>query len=242
MAVAALGGLLQAQGALHRRFALGRGSVGLFGHERDVGLDGRLEKAALSGQSGKMPRRRLVPAVVLCAVLAAAGARAQTQGPAAEAPNAVSPVLILPPTPPPKLVSTYPAQDQTVAPGVLILKAAFDQQMSPAAWNYAPAPGAEPLDCVKTPRLLSDQKTFVLICRVLAGRTYGVTFNAQRPGGFANLGENPALTASLTFKVEDAAPVTTLRRAMELAGLRADQTPVQEAPKASVGASATAGR
>lgn len=182
-----------------------------------------------------MSRRPLVPVVLLCAILGGTAARAQVQTTPAEEPNAVSPVLILPPTLPPKLVSTYPAQGQAIAPGVLILKAAFDQQMSPSAWNYAPAPGAEPLDCVKTPRLLSDQKTFVLLCRVLAGRSYGVTFNAQRPGGFANLGENPAETASLTFKVEDGAPVTTLRRAMELAGLQADQTPVQEAPRASAG-------
>ncbi|MDR6626210.1 hypothetical protein [Caulobacter segnis] len=185
-----------------------------------------------------MPRRRLVPAVVLCAAVCATSAHAQVQRPSAEAPNAVSPVLILPPTLPPKLVSTYPTQDQSVAPGILILKAAFDQQMSPTVWNYAPAPGVEPMDCVKTPRLLSDQKTFVLICRVLAGRVYGVTFNAERSGGFANLGENPAETASLTFKVEDGAPVTTLRRAMELAGLRSDQTPVQEPPRASVGGTA----
>jgi hypothetical protein len=185
-----------------------------------------------------MPPRRLVPSLFLCAVACATSAHAQVQGPSAEAPNAVSPVLILPPTLPPKLVSTYPAQDQAVAPGILILKAAFDQQMSPTAWNYASTPGAEPLDCVKTPRLLSDQKTFVLICRVLASRVYGVTFNAQRPGGFANLGENPAETASLTFKVEDGAPVTTLRRAMELAGLRSDQTPVQEPPRASTGGAA----
>lgn len=191
-----------------------------------------------------MSRRPLVPVLMLCAALGAtaaqAPAHAQVQKPPAEAPNAVSPVLILPPTLPPKLVSTYPAQDQTVAPGLLILKAAFDQQMSPSAWNYAPAPGAEPLECVKTPRLLTDQKTFVVICRVLAGRTYGVTFNAQRPGGFANLGENPAETATLTFKVENSSPVTTLRRAMELAGLQADQTPVREAPRASA-ANAPAG-
>jgi len=161
---------------------------------------------------------------------------AQTQSSPPEAPNAVSPVLILPPTPPPRLVSTYPAQDQSVVPGVLVLKVTFDQQMSPSSWNYAPTGGAEPMDCVKTPRLLADQKTFVLLCRVLAGRTYGVTFNAQRPGGFANLGDNPAETAILTFSVKDGAPVTTLRRAMELAGLQADQTPVQEAPRASAGA------
>jgi hypothetical protein len=166
-------------------------------------------------------------AALACAPIAAA----QTK----DAPNPVSPVLILPPTLPPKLVSTYPSEAQTVAPGVLILKTAFDQQMSPSAWNYAPAAGAEPMDCVKTPRLLNDQRTFVLLCRVLPGKTYGVTFNAQRLGGFANLGDNPALTAALTFKVAGDTPVTTMKRAMEAAGLQSDQMPVQEAPSAAAG-------
>lgn len=181
-----------------------------------------------------MSSRRSVPLLVAAAVLAAGVAHSQTKPPP-EGPNTVSPILILPPTLPPNLVSTYPAQDQTVAPGVLILKAAFDQQMAATAWNYAPAPGAEPMDCVKTPRLLSDQKTFVLLCRVLADRTYGVTFNAERKGGFANLGENPAHTATLTFKVDKADPVTTVRRAMEAAKLQADQMPVQDAPMAVAG-------
>ena len=180
-----------------------------------------------------MSRRRSVPVLIAFAVLAATGAHAQTK-PAPEAPNTVSPVLILPPTLPPNLVSTYPAQDETVPPGVLILKAAFDQQMSPSVWNYAPAPGAEPMDCVKTPRLLGDQRTFVLLCRVLANRTYGVTFNATRDGGFANLGDNPARTAVLTFKVTSDDPVTTVRRAMEAAKLASDQMPVQDAPMASM--------
>lgn len=223
MAVLALGGLLQAQGALHRRFVGGRDLI--IGHEGDVGLQKRLEKAALGGQSGKMSRRRSVPLSIALLVLAASAAQAQDA-------NQVSPVLILPPTNPPKMVSTYPAEGQTVAPGVLILKVAFDQQMSPSAWNYAPAPDVTPMDCVKTPRLLSDQKTFVLLCRVLGNRDYGVTFNAQRAGGFANLGDNPAETAGLTFKVGADAPVTTLRRAMDAAGLQADQMPVQDAPRA----------
>lgn len=172
-----------------------------------------------------MSRRRSVPLLITLLALVAFDARAQEA-------NQVSPVLILPPTNPPKMVSTYPAEGQTVAPGVLILKVAFDQQMSPAAWNYAPAPGVEPMDCVKTPRLLGDQKTFVLLCRVLGDRAYGVTLNAQRAGGFANLGDNPAETAALTFKVGADAPVTTLRRAMDAAGLKADQMPVQDAPRA----------
>ena len=172
-----------------------------------------------------MSRRRSVP-LSIALVLAASAAQAQEA-------NQVSPVLILPPTNPPKMVSTYPAEGQTVAPGVLILKVAFDQQMSPSAWNYAPAPGVEPMDCVKTPRLLSDQKTFVLLCRVLGDRDYGVTFNGQRAGGFVNLGDNPAETAALTFKVNSDPPVTTLPRAMTAAGLKPDQMPVQDAPRAN---------
>ena len=182
-----------------------------------------------------MSSRRSVPLLVVAALLAGGVAHAQSRPPQ-EGPNTVSPILILPPTLPPNLVSTYPAQDQTVAPGVLILKAAFDQQMAPTAWNYAAAPGAEPMDCVKTPRLLGDQKTFVLLCRVLANKTYGVTFNAERTGGFANLGENPAHTATLTFKVGSNDPVTTVRRAMEAAKLQPDQMPVQDAPMAVAGA------
>ena len=238
MAVPALGGLFQAQGALHRRFAVG-GGVGLVGHQSDVGLERRLEKAALERQSGKMSLRHPVSALILLTALVGGSAHAQAQKPPAEEPNAVSPVLILPPTLPPKLVSSYPAQDQMVAPGVLILKVAFDQQMSPTAWNYASASGAEPLDCVKTPRLLADQKTFVLLCRVQANRTYGVTLNAERAGGFANLGDNPAQTAVLTFKVGADAPVTTLRRAMTAAGLKDDETPVQDAPPMTMAAGGT---
>jgi len=178
-----------------------------------------------------MSLRRSVPLLLALAVALAAGPVMAQQAPKSE-PNEVSPVLILPPTQPPRLVSTYPAQDQTVAPGVLILKVAFDQQMSPGRWNYAPVDGAEPMDCVKTPRLLPDQKTFVLLCRVLANKTYGVTLNAQRDGGFANLGDNPALTAAVTFKVDSEAPITTVKRAMEAAKLLPDQMPVQDAPMA----------
>jgi hypothetical protein len=59
-----------------------------------------------------------------------------------------------------------------------------------------------------------------------------VTLNAQRTGGFVNLGDNPAQTAALTFKVDSDAPITTVRRAMEAAKLLPDQMPVQDAPMA----------
>jgi hypothetical protein len=188
-----------------------------------------------------MSSRRSVPVLIALAVLSASGALNGAFGQVKGDPNEVSPVLILPPTLPPKLVSTYPAQDETVAPGVLILKVAFDQQMSPSAWNYAPAPDAEPMDCVKTPRLLPDQKTFVLLCRVLGNKTYGVTLNAERTGGFANLGDNPAQTAAVTFKVGSDDPVTTVRRAMDAAKLLPDQMPVQDAPLSARSAAVASG-
>lgn len=159
-------------------------------------------------------------------VLLASSAAAQVR----EEPTAVSPVTVMPPTLPPRVVATYPAQGETIAPGVLILKVAFDQPMNPQAWNYGVAPDAEQPECVRTPRLLADQKTFVLLCRVLSNRTYKVAFNAERAGGFANLGDNPAESHVLTFQVVRGEPVTSIARALKAADLKPDEEPIQEAP------------
>ena len=119
-------------------------------------------------------------------------------------------------------------------PVVLIVKVAFDQQMNPKAWNYGVAEGGEPPECTKTPRLLNDQKTFVLLCRVLSNRTYKVALNGERAGGFANLGDNPAQTHVLTFQVVRGEPVTTIAGALQAAGLKSDEEPIEEAPKPPV--------
>lgn len=159
-------------------------------------------------------------------LLLASAATAQVR----EEPTAVSPVTVMPPTLPPKVVATYPAQGETIAPGVLIVKVAFDQPMNPRAWNYGVAEGGEPPECIRTPRLLNDQKTFVLLCRVLSNRTYKVALNGERAGGFANLGDNPAETHVLTFQVVRGEPVTSMSRALKAAGLKPEDEPIQEAP------------
>lgn len=159
-------------------------------------------------------------------VLCVSGATAQVR----EAPTAVSPVTVMPPTLPPKVAATYPAEGETIAPGVLIVKVTFDQQMNPRAWNYAAADGGERPECIKTPRLLNDQKTFVLLCRVLSNRTYKIALNAERAGGFANLGDNPAQTHILTFQAVRGEPVTSMARALKAAGLKPEDEPIQEAP------------
>lgn len=174
----------------------------------------------------------MIRLLALTVLLAAAGAQAQ------EAPTAVSPVTVMPPGNAPKVASSYPAEGQAVPPGVLVLKIAFDQKMDPKGWSYAPAAdGAAQPDCVRTPRLLKDDKTFVLLCRVTSGKTYKVALNAEGPGSptqgrnrFVNQGDQPALAHVLSFEVVKGDPVTTVPRAMAAAGLKLDETPIEDDP------------
>lgn len=171
----------------------------------------------------------MIRLLALTVLLAASAAYAQDE------PTAVSPVTVMPPTDPPKVASSYPAEGQAIAPGVLILKVTFDQKMTAKGWNYAAAPpsdsgGADKPDCVATPRLLKDDKTFVLLCRVVSGKTYKVALNAEGPNRFANQAEKPALTHVLSFQVVKGEPVTTIPRAMLAAGLKLDETPIEDDP------------
>ena len=178
-------------------------------------------------------------------VLVASSATAQER----EAPTAVSPVTVMPATLPPRVVATYPGEGQTIAPGVLVLTVAFDQRMNPRTWRYGAAPDARQPECVETPRLLNDHRTFVLLCRVLSGRTYQVALNAEpageapprdapphdaASGGFANLADNPARPHVLTFQVVAGEPVTSISRALKAAGLKPEDEPIAEAPKPAV--------
>jgi hypothetical protein len=182
--------------------------------------------------------RAPVLALMLC--LAAGPVLAQSvQGKAAkppgETPNAVSPVTIMPPTQKPKVVATWPAADQAVAPGVLVLKVTFDQPMTPRDFAYGLGSGADALQCLKTPRLLNDTRTFVLLCTTLPGKTYAITLNSasggNSPAGFSNLAENRAEPSALTFTTQTGEPVTKLRDAIKAAGLGDLDVPVEEAPQ-----------
>lgn len=157
-----------------------------------------------------------------------------------ETPNPVSPVTIMPPTQKPKVVSTWPAAGQAVAPGVLVLKVTFDQQMTPRDFAYGLGTGADALSCLKTPRLLNDAKTFVLLCTTLPDKAYTIALNgaANSPAGegFSNLAENRAEPSELTFTTKTGEPVTKLRDAIKAAGLGDLDMPVEEAPQLAAGA------
>ena len=86
--------------------------------------------------------------------------------------------LTVVPGPGPTVKSTYPAAGASVPGGVVILKLVFDQPMTADAWAYGRSAGADAPDCLSKPRLLADQRTFVLLCTVAANHAYAVEINA----------------------------------------------------------------
>ncbi|MFZ0267917.1 hypothetical protein [Caulobacter sp.] len=180
------------------------------------------------------PGRFLGLALPLCLLAGPVSAQAvkSPARPSAETPTPVSPVTVMPPTDKPKVVATWPASGETIAPGVLVLKVVFDQQMTPRDFAYGLGADGDKLGCLKTPRLLNDNKTFVLLCTTLPGKTYAVALNPSAPGGpaFSNLAENRAEPSTLTFTTGAGEPVTKLRDAIKAAGLGGLDMPVEEAP------------
>jgi hypothetical protein len=183
-------------------------------------------------------------ALPILAALAAGTATAQTSAtpppvPAPPAPTALSGITIAAPAKtPPKVVSTFPAQDQTVTPGALILRITFDQKMSPDGWDYAKGAERYP-QCLARPRLLNDEKTFVLLCTAGGDGKFSVAFNAGAGGGFSNLAGQRATPSSLDFATSKAESLATIEDAMKAAGLKKDEGPVMDkAPAAMASVSA----
>jgi hypothetical protein len=168
-------------------------------------------------------------AAALIAGLAATPAAAAPAPPPTVPPKTVSPLTVVP-ADAPKLVSSFPAAGQAIAPGVLILKLVFDQKMLSDGFDIQAAPGAAVPDCLKTPRLLNDARTFVLLCTTAPKTRYAFAFNAASAGGFRNQGEIRAAPATLAFSTSDAEGPTDLAAAMKLEGLGPGDMPIENAP------------
>jgi hypothetical protein len=150
---------------------------------------------------------RLHAVAVLAAALAAPAARAAPAPPEAASlpPKTVAPVTVIPRGGErPKIVASFPAQGQQIAAGALVLRITFDQKMAEDGFSVSAAPGGQAPACLKTPRLLNDEKTFVLLCTTARKTAYALAFNAQPQGGFANIGGMRATPAGLAFTTSDA--------------------------------------
>ena len=171
-------------------------------------------------------------------ILTAMGASALAQT-ASAPPTKLSGVTVTAPSPTlPKVVSTFPADGKSVASGALILTVTFDQKMNPDGWDYGKGADAYP-SCLARPRLLADEKTFVLLCTAPSNARFSVTLNsaAAGQGGFENLAGQKATPATFNFTTEDKALVT-IPEAMTAAGLKPDQGPVMDIKPASVATAA----
>ena len=129
----------------------------------------------------------------------------------------------------PKVVASYPAPGQTVAPGVLVLMMRFDHRMTPGAWDYGAAADAPP--CLGRPRLLKDERTFVLMCSLGFNKRFSVTVNADLKGGadakgFVDAAYTPAQAYVLAFSTSGAEPVASVADALKAAGLTDVDSPI----------------
>jgi len=125
--------------------------------------------------------------------------------------------------PGPTVRSTYPTTGGSVPAGVVILKIVFDQPMTPDAWAYGPSAEGDFPKCLADPRLLSDQRTFVLLCTVAPSHAYSVEINAA--ARFASVNGRSAKPFTLKFTTSDDETVD-LHDALLQAGLADTDEPI----------------
>jgi hypothetical protein len=172
--------------------------------------------------------------LTVLALIVAAWSSATLAAPPAPTPSPpakeVSPVTVFPATAAPRIVRSFPAAGQALSAGVTVMSVTFDQPMLKTGFDFGPAPGGEAPPCLKTPRLLDDNKTFVLLCTTDPHKSYALAFNARPSGGFANVAEHRAEPATLAFTTTDADGPRDIKSAMKASGLRPIDMPIQESP------------
>jgi len=142
--------------------------------------------------------------------------------------------LVVPGGPPPKLVTSFPADGGEVAAGALVIKLVFDQPMTADGWSYGRSGDAEFPACLAKPRLLADGRTFALLCTVAAHKAYALEVNAAP--AFTGANGRLAKPSRLSFTTTDTA-VLSLHDALEQAGLTEADEPIMTWRDPGVGVS-----
>jgi len=145
-------------------------------------------------------------------------------------PHEVSGVTVYAKTDPPKVTATYPAAGQALQAGVTILTVTFDQKMRPQGFDFSAGAGGEMPHCLKTPRLLADEKTFALLCTTDPHKTYALAFNAKPAGGFVNVADHRADPATLSFTTTDGDGPRSIGDALKAQNLPNIDMPIQVDP------------
>jgi hypothetical protein len=185
-----------------------------------------------------MPVRR-VPAVALSLVAwSGAAAAAQPDAPASMPPKTVSELVVtaiksvseLVVTAPakcpsvrysgkrntaPKVVSTFPADGQTIRPGLVVVRVTFDQKVACAGGLSDDPPLANPCpDAVQHMVLSFDNRTVRTLCIVDPGRLYSARMNWNPEISFRSLDGVLGETHQLKFSTSMDPPVTDICEAL----------------------------
>lgn len=181
--------------------------------------------------TARHPRRFAASLGLAAALTAAAGGRAAPFNPLDLPPKTVAPVTVYPAnTPPPKIVSSFPGAGETVAPGALVMRITFDQKMDADGFSFSAAgPGGQMPNCLKTPRLLNDEKTFVLLCTTAPETRYAIAFNAAGKG-FKNIAGAPLPAAQLAFATNNEDGPRDLDSALKISKLTEQDVPIATQP------------
>jgi hypothetical protein len=117
--------------------------------------------------------------------------------------------------PPPRVVSTFPANGAVVRPGVLVLRVTFDQPMSCKGFFGAAAQARSPCPTDTQYWVLSfDRRTIRTFCRTELNSHYGVRISDQSGGDgsratFISLAGKRLAPYVLTFDTSSEPPVAT---------------------------------
>jgi hypothetical protein len=108
--------------------------------------------------------------------------------------------------------------------------------MEPDGFDIQAAPDGQAPNCLKTPRLLGDGKTFVLLCTTAPKSAYALAINGAGKGGFANLAGNRAQASTLAFSTNDEDGPRDLPDAMKAAKLGPADSPIETEPTVATAA------
>jgi hypothetical protein len=134
----------------------------------------------------------------------------ETPDRAATGPATFRPRDITGDAPPPKVVSSFPAKGDVVRPGLLVLRVTFDKPMTclGVLQNHKPFPDPCPPP-LRAPMISHDKRTFLTVCKIDAGRQYGLWLN-----GFTSVKGAAMPPYELVFDASDRADIATVEEAV----------------------------
>jgi hypothetical protein len=122
----------------------------------------------------------------------------------------------------PRIVSTYPRQDQEIRPGLVILRVTFDKPMACSGF-FAVLPSREKNPCSGAHQDFSrqnflmsyDRKTIRVPCVVEAGKSYTLGLNEMNVSPvFNSLQQRLLAPYRMNFRASSAAPIQTIPDAL----------------------------